>query len=283
MKVLLLGAGGMLGRDLSATAPREIELIPRTRVELDVTDRPSVARALDEVKPDYVVNASAYTAVDKAEVERERAFAVNADAVAGLAGACAERGIGVAHFSTDYVFDGTGSTRYTEDAPPAPVNAYGESKLAGERALVTSGADALVIRTQWLFGPAGRSFPRTMWERARKRLPTRVVDDQWGRPTYTVDLAGVTWKLVRGAAHGVYHVANAGVATWFDVAALVFAEEGAGSLLTRCSTSDFPTEARRPKFGALDTEKVEALLGCRMPPWEEGVRRFRLSLTRDVA
>ena len=205
MKVLLLGCRGMLGTDLAATAPGEARLTGVGIEELDVTDHAAVAAALDRVRPDWVVNATAYTAVDRAETERDLAFAVNGDAVAALARACAARDIGVVHYGTDYVFDGNGTRPWREDDPTAPLNTYGASKLAGERALLESGARTLMLRTQWLYGLHGKSFPRTMWERARGGQATRVVSDQHGSPTYTVDLAHATWALVARGATGLFH------------------------------------------------------------------------------
>lgn len=274
MRVLLLGARGMLGTDLAATAPRSVELTAAGRAEVDVTDAAAVARALDAARPDWVVNATAYTAVDRAESEREAAFAVNARAVETLGRLCAERGIALAHFGTDYVFPGTGARPYREDDPVSPVNAYGESKLAGEEALRASGARALVLRTQWLFGRHGKSFPRTMWERAAKGQPTRVVSDQRGRPTYTVDLARATWELIGRGATGTYHAANAGETTWFGLAGRVFRTAGAEALLSPCGTADYPTPARRPAYSVLDTTRLEAALGHALPPWEDAVERF---------
>ncbi|GAC1615374.1 MAG: dTDP-4-dehydrorhamnose reductase [Gemmatimonadaceae bacterium] len=217
--------------------------------------------------------------MDDAERERALAIAVNGAAVGMLGVLCASRRISVAHFSTDYVFPGTGSVPYDEDAAAWPVNAYGASKHAGEYVLQASRARALIVRTQWLFGAGGRSFPRTMWERATRGQPTRVVNDQWGRPTYTVDLARATWQLIEGGVEGIFHVANAGEATWFDVASLIFAETGRPYLVTRCTTKEYPTQACRPGYGVLSTAKVERFLSAGLPAWENGIARL-LTLLR---
>ena len=264
----------MLATDLVAHAPAGIEAHPRTQSQLDLREPAQIERALDESRPEWVVNAAAYTAVDRAESERDLAFAVNATAVGSLARACARRGVALVHFGTDYVFPGDGTRPYREDDAVAPVNAYGQSKLAGERAIAESGVRAIVIRTQWLFGAAGKSFPRTMWERASRGERTRVVDDQRGRPTYTVDLAAVTWELVAREALGVFHAANQGAVTWFELAAHVFERAGARDLLSPCSTTDYPTPARRPAFSVLDTSKLERTIGHALPPWTSAVDRF---------
>lgn len=274
MRALLLGSRGMLGADLLAMAPANVELHPRDRTELDIRDAPAVAAQLDLVRPDVVINATGYTDVDRAEAARDEAFAVNALGVGSLGRMCMERDIGVVHFSTDYVFDGATAGEYSEDDHVAPLNVYGESKLAGERALVASGARSLIIRTQWLFGSNGVSFPRTMWDRATRRQPTRVVTDQRGRPTYTIDLARAAWALVVRQTGGIYHAANSGEASWYDVALLVFEAAGAAELLFRCASREFPRPAARPTRSVLSTSKLEQTLGAALPPWTDSLSRF---------
>jgi len=215
MRAMILGAGGMLGDDLVRSAPEGIGLHPFTRQDLDVTDTPSLAARILDLRPDVILNAAAYTAVDRAETEGESCFRVNAEAVGELGRIAAQAGARVVHFSTDYVFNGKASQPYREDSATDPVNAYGASKLAGEHALEQRGAEWLIVRTQWLFGVHGKSFPKTMWERARAGLATKVVRDQTGRPTYSTDLAETVWSLIQREVHGVSHVANQGPATWF--------------------------------------------------------------------
>src|SRR2546430_11106456 len=173
MRVMVLGAGGMLGHDLVATTPPDVTLFPFPRSRLDITHNEAVAKALGEVRPDVVINAAAYTAVDRAESEPQAAVRVNGAAVGALGRMARAAGARVIHFSTDYVFDGQATRPYREDSPTDPVNAYGTSKLAGETALCASGPEHLVVRTQWLFGVHGKSFPRTTWLRARSGLTTR--------------------------------------------------------------------------------------------------------------
>jgi len=275
MRVLIFGAAGMLGSDLCSAAPEGVTPIPLDIADVDITERSQVAAALDDARPDWVINAAAYTAVDRAEAERSVAHAVNALGARHVAEAAASRRVGIVHFSTDYVFAGTTTRPYHESDPVAPVNAYGESKLRGEEAVLGSGAHALVVRTQWLFGRAGKSFPRTMWERAAAHLPTRVVNDQIGRPTYTRDLASATWRLVDERTSGIVHVTNGGApATWYEVARAVFERAGVPSLVTPCSTADFPTPARRPPYSVLSTARLEHLLGAPLPDWRDGLGRF---------
>lgn len=279
MRVLIFGAAGMLGTDLRASAPASASVMPLDIDDVDITDRALVASTLDRERPDWVINAAAYTAVDRAEDDRAAADAVNHLAPRNIAEEAARRGIAIVHLSTDYVFPGTAKTPYREGDAVAPVNAYGESKLRGEQAVLSSGAHALIVRTQWLFGPSGKSFPRVMWERASARMPTRVVADQIGRPTYTRDLAAAIWELVARNASGVIHVTNGGaVASWYDLAREVFARAGADSLLSPCTTADYPTRARRPAYSVLCTDRLESLLAP-LPDWRDALRRFLDELT----
>jgi dTDP-4-dehydrorhamnose reductase len=273
-RVLLLGAGGMLGHDLVASAPPDVTLFPFAKAQLDITNSAALAATLAELRPEVVINAAAYTAVDRAELETQEAVRVNCGAVGQLGRLARQAGAHVVHFSTDYVFDGAGSEPYNEHSPRHPINAYGKSKQAGELVLQDSGAQYLLVRTSWLFGVHGQSFPRTMWQRARAGRATQVVRDQTGRPTYTSDLAAAVWKLIRQGQSGVFHVANQGQATWFDVAARVFERAGRPDLLTPCLTADYPTKARRPPYSVLDTARAEQLLGGPLPKWEDAVERF---------
>ena len=274
-RVVIFGARGMLGTDLVDTAPAGAAIHAFGRSEVDVTDSAAIARIIDSVRPDWVLNASAYTQVDRAEADFDRALAVNGTAVGRLGELCASRGTRVVHFSTDYVFRGDATRPYGESDPVDPVNAYGRSKLAGEHALVASGAQALILRTQWLYGRTGRSFPRTMWDRATNGSATRVVADQFGRPTFTVDLAHATWALVRERVTGLYHVANTGdAASWYDVASVVFDAAGASDRLSACTTAEYPTPAVRPAYSVLDTTRLARETGVALPPWRDALHRF---------
>ncbi len=195
----------MLARDLISEAPGAHDIVGRDIDDFDITDPDAVDDAVREIRPDLIVNAAAYTNVDGAESESDVAFAVNGDALGFIGNAAKALGVPVIHYSTDYVFDGSSREPYGEDESTSPMGVYGASKLQGEQRLAESGAASLIIRTQWLFGIAGPSFPRTMWKRATSGEATRVVDDQTGRPTYTVDLARATWgwgPLTGGRADG---------------------------------------------------------------------------------
>ena len=296
----------MLAHDLIAEAPAEVDLFTKTRSELDVTDAAAVAAAIGDIKSDIVLNAAAYTDVDGAESERDRVFLVNGEgpaiigrAVAQLAQRTAAGGDrtahssqltpSVVHYSTDYVFGGALDRSYSEDDPTEPLGVYGASKLDGERELAESGARYLIIRTQWLFGLHGRSFPRTMWERATAGKPTRVVNDQVGRPTYTVDLARATWGLVAaGAADAaeagggsIVHIANHGTGTWHEVAKRIFEVAGVPELLKPCLTAEYPTPAKRPARSVLDTTRYHDVTGDSLPHWEDRIDRFLERLKAD--
>ncbi len=315
MKILLLGAGGMVARDIMGQAPGACEVIPQTRGELDITDTGAVNRAIRDIRPDAIINAAAYTNVDGAESEANLAFAVNGDAPGFIGSAAKALGVPVVHYSTDYVFDGSSREPYGEDDSPSPIGVYGASKLQGEQRLAESGAASLIIRTQWLFGIAGPSFPRTMWKRATSGEATRVVDDQTGRPTYTVDLARATWGLLTGGRSDgeardsleqsgaawsslgqpeavwdsfgrpgaeIVHVANHGTATWYDVAKRVFEAAGRPELLEPCTTAEYPTPARRPAWSVLGTEKYEEIVGEPLPAWEHAIDRFLVELQNSA-
>jgi dTDP-4-dehydrorhamnose reductase len=289
----------MLARDLMLQAPRDVELVPRSKRETDVTSEEDLTAAVRDARPHVVINCAAFANVDAAESQQSLAFAVNGEGP-GLVGQAVARSGGrmlVVHFSTDYVFDGQSRRPYREDDATQALGAYGASKLAGEASLAASGAPHLIIRTQWLFGLGGRSFPRTMWERARGGQVTRVVEDQVGRPTYTVDLALATWRLVgnepsatsgsggAGGAlgRGILHVANGGATTWYDVAKRVFEAAGRLDLLAPCSTDAYPTPARRPAYSVLDTSRYESLAKATMPAWQNALDRMLSDLRMERA
>ncbi|PRY12935.1 dTDP-4-dehydrorhamnose reductase [Kineococcus rhizosphaerae] len=260
MRWIVAGAGGMLGTDVVdvlRSAGHEVSAL--TRAELDVTDA-SAARALVR-DADVVLNATAYTAVDAAETDEATAFAVNAVGARTLADAARAAGARFVHVSTDYVFDGTASEPYAEDAPVAPRSAYGRTKAAGEWAVRASGADALVLRTAWLYGAHGACFPRTMVRLGRERGALSVVDDQVGQPTWTRDVAGLALRLVEaGAPAGTYHAVSAGRCSWFEFARTVLASAGLDDVEVEPVTSaEFVRPAPRPAFSVLGTDGVRAL------------------------
>jgi len=253
--------------------------------ELDVADAEAVRARLEAERPTGVINAAGFTAVDRCEREPEIAARGNAEAPAALARACVEVGARLVHVSTDYVFDGQATRPYREDDPTEPRSRYGATKLAGERAVLAASRDFLVVRTSWVFG-RGRNFIAAILDQAVKRRtgeasgPLRVVGDQTGRPTYAVDLAAGIWRLVELGARGLYHVANEGVATWFELARFVLDEAGCHDLpIQKISTGELRVDAPRPAWSVLDTSKARDL-GVTLRPWREAVRAY---LTSDAS
>ena len=274
---LITGAAGMLGRDLcSLLSDDEETATGLTRRELDISDAPGVAAGLDHFKPHVVVNCAAWTAVDDAEAHEEAALRVNGHAVAGLAAACAHRGIALVQISTDYVFDGHAARPYREGDVPAPQTAYGRSKLAGEQAVLRrlDGA-GYVVRTAWLYGAHGTNFVRTMIRLERSRPAVDVVDDQHGQPTWTVDVARQVIALIRsGVAGGIYHATSSGETTWFGLAQEVFKLLGADPDRVRVTTSAaYPRPATRPSYSVLGHD---AWLSAGLKPigdWRDALHR----------
>jgi len=262
VKLLLTGAGGMLAHALVRVLPaRGHDVVALDRFALDVTDAAAVARVVTMHAPDAVIQCAAYTRVDDAEREEGRAHEVNAVATGHVADACARIHARLVYPSTDYVFDGSATTPYRPDHPVAPLNAYGRTKLAGERAAMQ--ADALIVRTAWLYGAGGRSFPRTMLERARAGQPLRVVNDQRGAPTWTRDLARTIAALLeRGAPAGVYHATNAGETTWHGFACATLELARIDASIEPVPSSAFPTPAKRPSYSVLDCSDTWRITGA---------------------
>lgn len=273
MRVLLFGAGGMVGRELQAQAPPGQDVFPYTHDQADVRDADGVSRLLREHRPAWVINASGVTDVDLAEREPELAYEVNGAAVGALAASCRSAGCGLLHFSTDFVFDGSNSGCYSEDDEPAPVNTYGASKLEGEELIRRSGSEHLILRTQWVFGVGGTSFLSTLWQRARARTPLRVVADQFGCCTYSADLARATWDAL-GRLSGTYHVANRGRTSRLEIARYFYRAAGVAHLVQPCSGTELTAPARRPASSALCVDKLERAIGRRMPDWTDAVDRY---------
>lgn len=260
MRWLVTGAGGMLGRDtVEELHRRGADVTGLDRAAVDITEPAAVRRVFEEYRPDVVVNCAAYTAVDDAETDEARALAVNGEGPCLLARACAGFGARLVHVSTDYVFDGADrTTPYPENHPPAPRTAYGRTKLAGERAVSEELPDAsAIVRTAWLFGAHGRSFVRTMLELEARRDTLDVVDDQWGQPTWSADVAARIADLGTrlspdGGAHGIFHATSSGEATWHELAREVFLLVGADPDRVRPTDSRaFPRPAPRPAYSAL--------------------------------
>jgi dTDP-4-dehydrorhamnose reductase len=271
VKVLVTGAGGMLAHALVPELTRRgHDVLALGRTDLDVTVEDAVRARIHAVRPDAVVQCAAYTRVDDAEADEDRAHEVNARAAAFVAAACSEVGARFVYPSTDYVFDGTATTPYAPDAPTAPINAYGRSKLAGEAA--SRVADTLIVRTSWLYGPGGRNFVHTILDRARSGAPLRVVDDQRGAPTSTVDLAAIIATLLeRDAPAGTYHATNSGETTWYGFACAALELSGVSAALEPCSSAEFPTPARRPAYSVLDCSATVGITAG-IPHWRDALQ-----------
>ena len=276
MRILLTGANGQVGWELRKTLAPLGEIAACGHAELDLADAARVRDAVRAANADVIVNAAAYTAVDRAETEREAAFAVNALAPGVLAEEAKKSGALLVHYSTDYVFDGTKAVPYVEDDAPNPINVYGASKLAGERAIAASGCRYLILRTSWVYGPRGSNFMLTMLRLAKQRPELRVVDDQFGAPTSSPALARATVQALRPGAHGLYHLAAAGRTSWCGFARAILKRAGIATPVRAIRTEDYPAPARRPRNSRLDCSRLRADLGVQMASWEEQLAEVTL-------
>ncbi|HZY71607.1 MAG TPA: dTDP-4-dehydrorhamnose reductase [Edaphobacter sp.] len=293
-KILVTGGTGQVGGELAKTLAPLGEIVVPGRAEMDLSHADSVRAAIRAAQPRWIVNAAAYTAVDKAESEPELAYAINTEAVRAIGEEARLIGAGVIHFSTDYVFDGTGSASYLETDPASPVSVYGASKLAGERLLEESGALHMIFRTSWVYGAQGKNFLRTILKLAREREILRVVGDQHGAPTWSRDLARMAAHIIvqceaeaKGRAlaealaetSGVYHAAGGGETTWHGFAAEAVRLAQERSLETRLAkieaitTSEYPTAAKRPANSRLNCDKLARRFGWSMMDWRESLRQ----------
>lgn len=273
----------MLGSQLLLDAPPDVEAVGTdlapgvARPGVDLADEGAVAALLERDGPwAAVLHAAAYTAVDRAESEPELALRVNASACEVLARICARRGVDLVVVSTDFVFDGHARTPYATDAVPAPLSVYGRTKLAGERAaLAAHPGGTAVVRTQWLYGPRGKHFPRTIVALARERGSLRVVDDQVGSPTTTLELAPALWDVWRLGGRGVFHAACQGECSWHGFTAAILEELGLSSVrLEACTSAEFPRPAARPAYSVLDSARLARLRGRALAPWRTALRDY---------
>lgn len=277
--LLVLGSAGQVACELRKIAGDfgfQPSFAGRARVDLLSADG---LHLLDETAPNAVINAAAYTAVDRAEQEPEAAFRLNRDVPATWAQACAERGIPFVHISTDYVFDGSKPAPYVEDDPIQPLGVYGASKAEGEAGVEAAGGSYAIVRTAWVYSAFGANFVKTMLRLAGQRDEVGVVDDQRGCPTWAQDIAEATLRLARAlragesAARGVFHAAGGGEGSWADFAEAIFADSaargGPSARVRRITTAEFPTPAKRPANSRLDCARIEAALGWRPPSWRE--------------
>ncbi|ATB60024.1 dTDP-4-dehydrorhamnose reductase [Xanthomonas citri] len=289
MTTLVIGASGQVGTELLrvlaplgtvVAASRSGQLADGLSCErIDLNELASLDLALNRVRPALVVNAAAYTAVDRAEQERDAAFRANAEAPGVIAQWCARADVPLVHYSTDYVFDGQGTRPYLPDDATAPLGVYGQSKLAGERAVQAAGGRHLIFRTAWVYAAHGHNFLRTMLRVGAERDVLRVVADQIGTPTPAALIADITAHALRqpGEPSGLWHLTAAGQTTWHGFAEAIFAQARARGLLARTprveaiGTADYPTPAKRPAYSRLDTHSLQDTFGVRLPDWQDGL------------
>jgi dTDP-4-dehydrorhamnose reductase len=267
LRILLTGRSGQVGWELERTLPALGEVIATDRTRLNLEDNDDVRRAVREIKPDLIVNAAAYTAVDKAESEREPSLQVNAVAPGVLAEEAHRLGALMVHYSTDYVFDGEKRSPYAEDDTPNPTSHYARTKLEGERAIAASGCRRLILRTSWVYGPRAANFYRVIARKAAAGETMRMVDDQTSVPSPSTFVADQTISLLRKEAEGLFHLVPSGAATRYDFAREVVQAMKSKSQVEGARTAEFPAPAPRPVYSALDNRKVADFLGAPMPHW----------------
>jgi len=287
MRVVITGAGGQVGRGLISQATSGIEVLGWGHKDLDITDVRAVNDAIHRHSPDVIINAAAYTAVDRAESEPDLARKINADGPRHLAAAARDTGARFIHISTDFVFDGASSVPYRPDASTGPLNVYGATKLAGEKAVLeTTSGTAVVLRTAWVYAAQGSNFVRTMLRVMNANRSVRVVADQVGTPTAAVSLAETLWRIAaQPDIAGVHHWTDAGVASWYDFAVAIAEEGGALGLVpddvtvTPIKTAEYPTPARRPSYSVLDKSSLTSM-GFTQSHWRRRLRSVLEEMTR---
>jgi dTDP-4-dehydrorhamnose reductase len=287
-RILILGSTGQIGRELQRSLAGAGEVVSRDRKTVDFTAQEQVRNVVRSVAPDVIVNAAAYTAVDRAETEPDIAMAVNGKAPEVLAEEAARLGALLVHYSTDYVFDGSKAGAWVETDATNPLNTYGVSKLAGEEAIRRIGGKSLILRTSWVYGPHGSNFMLTMLRLGRERDQLKVVDDQIGAPTTSIELARATRTLVDGVLEGrfgpvstwagTYHLTCGGSVSWCGFARAIFARAktalgGKQPVVRPIPTSEYPTPAKRPLNSLLSNHKINTLLGVRLAAWEDALDR----------
>lgn len=280
MVVLVTGASGQLGQSLQSISENypEMDFIFASSSDLDITDTEKTIAFFRKTKPAYCINTAAYTAVDKAESESEKAFQINVKGSQNLAEACAETNTVLLHVSTDFVFDGEKTTPYTEEDIPNPKGVYGKTKLEGEQVIQAAWPKHYIVRTSWVYSEFGNNFMKTMLRLASERDTLSVVDDQIGTPTYAVDLAEALVAIIRydfqndTKPYGVYNFSNEGVCSWYDFAKKIFEVNQISISVNPIPTTAYPTPAQRPKYSVLDKYKIKTTFGITINSWEKTLR-----------
>jgi dTDP-4-dehydrorhamnose reductase len=283
-RIIVTGKNGQLGQELQAIAPffPQFQFLFTDRDNLDITNPGHVSHFFDKWWPDYCINAAAYTAVDKAETEKDIATKVNADAVKHLAVASAKHSTKLIHISTDYVFDGTASEPYKEDHPTSPVNFYGQTKLLGEQHALVNNPNSIVVRTSWVYSSFGNNFVKTMMRLMAERESLNVVSDQVGSPTYARDLANSIIHIIASDhfTSGIYHYANEGVISWYEFADEIKSLSKAGCNVSPIPTSAYPTPAKRPAYSVMSKDKIKSTFSLHIPGWKESLKHCFSTLNK---
>ncbi|MDA8226874.1 MAG: dTDP-4-dehydrorhamnose reductase [Desulfitobacterium hafniense] len=277
MKVLITGAGGQLGTDLILLLrqePERYQVFPLVRHELDITNREEVEKALQTIRPDIVIHTAAYTNVDRAETEPDKAYAVNATAIRHLAKAVEQLQAKLVYLSTDYIFDGKKGSPYQESDIANPLNIYGKSKLEGEKFVQSISTRYFIVRTSWLYGRHGSNFVKTMLTLAQEHSKLAVVTDQVGSPTYTVDLARFIQVLMETDHYGIFHAANSGQCSWYEFSTAIFEESGLLVSVQPCTTAEFPRPAARPAYSVLEHRAIRLHALPDLRPWREALKDY---------
>jgi dTDP-4-dehydrorhamnose reductase len=284
-KIIVTGANGQLGnelRELSVSYP-ELDFIFTTRHELPLDNADVIHAFIKGQQPGYFINCAAYTAVDKAESEKDLAYTINAEAPGIIAEACNKNNVRLVHISTDYVFNGLGTIPYKEEDDTDPVNLYGATKLEGERRILQSNADAIILRTAWVYSVFGNNFVKTMLRLMHEKEQINVVNDQFGTPTYAADLAEVILQIILSKQWkpGIYHFSNSGEISWYDFAVAIKELSGSSCTINPIPTSAYPTPARRPHYSVLDKTKIQQTFHISIKDWKTSLKVFMERLTNQ--
>ncbi len=282
MKLLITGSDGLVGTNILPALKREFEVVAFVESQWDITNEKQGGEIIRKIKPDVLLNLAAMTDVDGCEDRQESAFRVNAEGAGILAGICARHGTRMVHFSTDYVFDGTKTTPYTEEDVANPLSVYGRSKRLGEERVMASLPSAVILRTEWIYGAGGENFITKVVRAARARGSVEVVDDQTGAPTYAADLARPVIELVRTGAQGIFHVTNGGSCTWYGFARHIFSLLAMDVECTPITSAGIGRKAARPAYSVLDCSKLASHTQMRMRSWQEALEEYLTGNESDI-
>lgn len=275
-KIIVTGANGQLGKELKVLAASfpQYEFIFLGREDLPIHHFEMVRHYFNQYHPAFLINCAAYTAVDRAEQEKDLAMQVNGEAVGVLAAVCKENNCRFIHISTDYVFDGMGTVPYKEEDATGPQSVYGASKLKGEQEALQFDPDAVIIRTSWVYSEFGKNFVKTMLKLMQERPEIKVVSDQMGSPTYAADLAAAILHIISSGkwVPGIYHYSNSGAISWYEFAVAIKEESGYNGHVYAISTAEYPTPAKRPSWSVMDTGKIQSVYGVTVQSWRDSLR-----------